>query len=91
MKKPEGHETLGKKIDECIVHRAGDVRKDITAILAQGLTVDDDNEPAPENIPPPNIRNEIDKSAGLFGGQQWKWNDICQSKATTQKKEASGA
>ncbi len=89
MKKPAGHETLGKEINECVVHHSGDVCKDIAAILAQGLTVDNDNEPAPKNIPPPNIRNEIDESTGLFGGQQWKWNGICQRKAITQKKETA--
>lgn len=78
VNKPTGQEILGKVIDEQIAHHSGDVQKDIAAPLAQGMTVDDSNEPAPKTIPPPNLCNEIFKSTGLLGGQQYKWNGICQ-------------
>ena len=34
----------------------GDENEDVARFLAQGLTVDDDNQPAPENLPPPNAQ-----------------------------------
>ena len=52
--------------------------EDIAALRAQGLTVDDDNEAVPENIPSPTdstITNRI--------GVEWKWENttICPRKA----------
>ena len=89
MNEPAGHETLGKEINEYIVHCSSNVQEVITTILAQGLTVDDDNKLASKNIPPPNVQNEIDESTGLFGDQKWKWNDICQCKVIMQRKETA--
>ena len=43
--------------------------EDIVMVCNQGYNVDDDNKPAPENIPEeaaPTVDNE-----GLFPGQQW--------------------
>ena len=50
--------------------------KDIARVRAEGFEVDDDNDPAPENVPglfdvPPEV---VD--GGLFEGQSWGWDGI---------------
>ena len=48
--------------------------EDIARVRNEGFAVDDDKEPAPENVPglftPP-----VD-DAGLFEGQSWGWDGI---------------
>ena len=49
--------------------------EDITRVRAEGFEVDDDNDPAPENVPglfdvPPVV------NGGLFEGQSWGWDGI---------------
>ena len=60
---------------------------DIVAVHTHALFVDDDIEPAPENVPGAS-NNASQDSTGLVVGQHWNWNGICQYKSTTQKKEA---
>ena len=42
-----------------------------TATLVHDDEVDDDNEPAPKNIPTPNVRKEINTNTGHNEGQSW--------------------
>lgn len=53
--------------------------EDIALVRNQGLDVDDDNEPALENIPDPSqaARNPNE----LYEGQTWGWKGIDQRKA----------
>jgi len=49
--------------------------EDIACVCAEGFEVDDDNDPAPENVPglfevPPVV------DGGLFEGQSWGWDGI---------------
>ncbi len=43
--------------------------EDIAQIRAEGFKVNDDNNPAPENIPQGNVPPKMD--AGLVEGQMW--------------------
>ncbi|MBM4179814.1 MAG: hypothetical protein FJ211_10875, partial [Ignavibacteria bacterium] len=49
--------------------------EDIARVRAEGFEVDDDNDPAPENVPQlwdaPRLTD-----AGLYEGQRWGWNGI---------------
>ena len=52
--------------------------EDIACVRAEGFEVDDDNDPAPENVPrlfdvPPAAAVV---NGGLFEGQSWGWNGI---------------
>ena len=55
---------------ETEVLRAGNNAEDIALVRGQGLDVDDDNDPAPENVPTADglSTNEDD---GLYPGQSW--------------------
>eukprot|EP00956_Cyclotella_meneghiniana_P035815 scaffold118478_cov62-Cyclotella_meneghiniana.AAC.8 len=59
-----------RNIIDSEVLRAGNNAEDIALVRAQGHDVDDDNEPAPENIPTDDTpgTNEDD---GLYPGQSW--------------------
>ena len=48
--------------------------KDIARIRAEGFEVNDDNDPAPENIPQGDEPLQID--GDLFEGQTWGWNGV---------------
>lgn len=60
------------------VFAAGNVAEDIAFVRGQGLEVDDDNEPAPENIPTADAPAPVDANAGLYEGQKWGWEGIDQ-------------
>mgnify|MGYP006152990201 FL=1 len=66
-----------------------DVAEDIRTVLAQGLAVDDDNAPAPENMPE-TTQTPRDESSGLFEGQRFSWNGVCQRKLMTNQKLPPG-
>ncbi len=59
-------------IDESIFH-LGNCAKDIALVCAQGLAVDNDNEPAPENVP---AETGVCDRSGMVGahGQKWGWD-----------------
>ena len=61
-------------LDEQIFN-AGNNAEDIALVLNQGLNVDCDNEPAPENIPEPGEQQNDHQ-------QQWGWDGTC-NRATT--------
>jgi hypothetical protein len=48
--------------------------EDIAQIRAEGFEVNDDNDPAPENIPQGNEPVKID--GNLYEGQTWGWNGV---------------
>ena len=48
--------------------------EDIALIRNMGFEVDDDNEPAPENIPAANVPRP--NGADLYEGQEWGWDGI---------------
>ena len=52
------------------VTNVGNRFEDIALVRAQGLHVDDDNEPAPENVPTPN-QMQVDNAG------KWGWDGTC--------------
>ena len=50
--------------------------EDIALVRNQGHEVDDDNDPAPENIPSPNTR--LPNGSVLYDDQAWAWDGIDQ-------------
>ena len=73
-------EDLDKKIDTSVIEKMGRSTRseDIALARSQGLDVDDDNEPAPENSPAAGAR--IDNTTNLYG-QTWGWGGTCHRKA----------
>jgi hypothetical protein len=64
-----------KPIDTSVIDKMGRSRsEDIALARSQGLDVDDDNKPAPENIPAAGAR--VDSTTNLHG-QEWGWNGTC--------------
>ncbi len=53
------------------VFNTGNCKEDIEFVWAQGLEVDNNNKPAPENIPVCNNNNSV-----LFEKQQWGYNSV---------------
>jgi hypothetical protein len=70
---------LDKPIDTSVIDKMGRSTRseDIALARSQGLDVDDDNEPAPENIPAAGAR--IDNTTNLHG-QEWGWGGTCHRK-----------
>jgi hypothetical protein len=62
-------------------HHAGNRAEDIAEIRGLGFLVDDDNEPAPENIPLPQQNNN---NAATDDGRTWGWAGI------DHRKQANG-
>ena len=48
---------------------------DIALMRGMGFDVDDDNDPAPENVPGDNQQEASDD--GLYEGQSWGWQGFC--------------
>jgi hypothetical protein len=69
-----------KPIDTSFIDKMGQSSRteDIALARSQGLDVDDDNEPAPENIPAEGV--VIDSNANIHG-QEWGWNGTCHRKS----------
>ena len=65
---PNLTEDEGEAIPERVFHLTGSNAEDIMHIRSLGLGVDDDNEPAPENIPTAETTENTD--------QTWGWNGI---------------
>ena len=63
----------GAPIDES-VFGAGNRAEDIALVRNQGLAVDDDNDPAPENVPLPNA--PAPNGSVLYDDQTWEWDGI---------------
>jgi hypothetical protein len=50
--------------------------EDIVCVRADGFEVDDDNDPAPENVPGLFVVPPAVVDGGLFEGQSWGWDRI---------------
>jgi hypothetical protein len=50
--------------------------EDIARVRNEGFEVDDDNDPAPENIPDPAEAPPVVIEAGLYEGQTWGWDGV---------------
>ena len=57
------------------IFRATGVAEDIAMVRAQGLDVDDDNEPAPENVPTGET-TRTRQANGIYEGQQFGWDGV---------------
>jgi hypothetical protein len=70
---------LTKPIDTSTLDRACESGQasDIALARSQGIDVDDDNDPAPENIPPNGV--EVDTMTNKHG-QVWGWGGTCHRK-----------
>ena len=61
--------------------------EDIQAMLALGFDVDDDDAPAPENVPDSSNDEGASRASagneeeGLFDGQSWGWSGFCDRKS----------
>jgi len=51
-------------------------QRDIARVRAEGFEVDDDNDPAPENVPGLFVVPPAVVDGGLFEGQSWGWDGI---------------
>ncbi len=67
-------------IDESVFHPTGNQAEDIELVRNQGLEVDDDNQPAPENVPEPPM------TTNLYAGQTWGWDGIDQREVVINTK-----
>jgi hypothetical protein len=67
------HQDAPEPIDAS-VFAAGNNAEDIALVLGQGLDVDDDNEPAPENFSQAGGPAKTD--TGLYPGQSWGWDGL---------------
>ena len=86
----DGKNTGEEQGDILDFRHMGDLQEDNATVLAQGLIVDDDNEPAPENSPTAATQlGAICPATGLLQGQQWNWNGICNHKMAMQKRESA--
>jgi hypothetical protein len=56
------------------IFRAGNRAEDIANVRGQGFEVDDDNDPAPENVPA--LWDEAPAVNDLYEGQSWGWDGI---------------
>jgi hypothetical protein len=65
-----------KPIDTSFIDKMGQSSRseDIALARSQGLDADDNNEPAPENIPAEGV--VVDSTANIHG-QEWGWNGTC--------------
>ncbi len=64
-------------IDRENVTRTNDLDEDIARFLALDIHVDDDREPAPENLPIAAATADRDSTTDLYIGQSWGWDGNC--------------
>jgi hypothetical protein len=64
-----------------------ELNEDIARVRELGLMVDDDREPAPENVPNVTNHTEMDPTTGLYRGQRWNWDGQCQRKLVKETRE----
>ena len=62
------------------VMNATNTAEDIMYVRGLGLTVDDDNAPAPENVPDPTTPNDEPSAHGLKETQSFGWNGFDERK-----------
>ena len=71
----------GEIIDP-VVFNTRNCKEDIAMVRSLGMTVDDDNDPAPENIPDLTsiTERQISSVEDLYPGQSWGWNGFDERK-----------
>ena len=60
-----------------IIYNSRNNAEDIAQVRDAGFLVDDDNDPAPENIPALDGVEEAPKENGLPLDQEWGWDNTC--------------
>ena len=65
----------GEDLPPSIFHATG-VSKDIEMVQAQGLDVNDNIKPAPENIPANGDTSTERQANGLYQGQEFGWDGV---------------
>jgi hypothetical protein len=70
--------TDGNGVDLEDFHRTNTHDEDIALVCELGLTVDDDHEPAEENIPSTRSNFQMGPTTSLYQGQRWNWDGHCQ-------------
>ena len=68
----------------------GDLNKDNSRIKEHGFVVDDNQEPAPENIQTASTTGKLEPCAFLFHGQSWGWDGNCQHLFAIPTKQKAG-
>jgi len=71
------------------VFNASNQAEDIALVRNMGFDVDDDNEPAEENIPTNGETGATD-TEGLYAFQRWGWSGIDQRRTTTSSDQQAG-
>ena len=71
----EAEEDVEQELGDDTLH-LGNRAEDIAVVRGQGLMVDDDNDPAPENVP------EEPAVQGIGEEQSWGWDGTCKRKCT---------
>ena len=66
----------GDIIPQSVFDSSG-VSEDIAMVIGQGFQVDDDNEPAEENVPTPTVDDSTNSN---YVEAEWNWNGMCPRK-----------
>ena len=67
----------GEALPDLANRRGRFTREDVDEITNQGFTVDDDNEPAPENVP----ANNRAQTGRCITDEEWGWKGFCHQKS----------
>jgi hypothetical protein len=70
-------------VDREGLHLTNDLDEDIARVHELGLAVDDDREPAEENMPSTRNNFQMDPTTSLYQGQKWSWDGHCQRALAT--------
>ena len=76
----------GVELRPTALTRRSNLDEDIARIRDLGLAVDNDHEPAPENVPTAHTTREVDTVTGLYQGQSWGWDGVCKRTLKTPQK-----
>ena len=79
---PEGEGSgaaLPNEVVQLMQSNRNPTSEDVQNVRAMGFGVDDDNDPAPENVPDPDVP-VVTTEEGLHAGQEWGWSGFCNRK-----------
>ena len=71
------------------LHLTNDLDEDIARVRELGLTVNDNCEPAKENMPSTCNNFVMDPTTSLYQGQKWNWDGHCQRALATSTKQVA--
>ena len=80
----------GVELAPTTLTRISDLDEDIACICDLCLAVDNDREPAPENAPTAHTTWEVNTVTGLYQGQPWGWDGVCERTLKTPTKVKAG-